>query len=892
MNFKTLLEGGGNTIIKGLRGEKIPLKEIGRSNFIKKFQELFKEINDIFYREYKEYIWKDFNLVKKGLVFNGSTSFIMDDGINDDDIIPYKSSSGDVDIMIPRNLNKKFFLLMKKLEGKEIIKDTKFIGFRDDSFSDNVAQFISLFKVTFNDLSVFCQIDFELSEFEDDKPIEWTRFARSSSLSDAKFGLKGVAHKYLLSAITGVVSARDDIILITDKSTPEKVRLKKVDDPEVRFLKFSVDKGVRTAYEQQFIDGKPWIIDGKFVYKEIPTQNSTYTQNLEEIFKLLFGNIDNKNDIKKMWSFMGILELMKKYIDKSEIDKVYKRLVDYCFSKKAQIIDKIKDLDLQVKTTMIKTFADYFKINTSNIQSLVDEYYKNTFISENFSNMKNISNMKDISNMKFSQYLYESTRLDIAIKTADSFLNLKTPKKAQERKDYFLNTDCIVEAKTDGVKLTVLKIKNNGNIDDYIFAYKGKVLFQDEFDYNSDDEIKNKSIGNSQFKIVFQHFSKLGKTNIPLNTELQIEFLLKKPTLSSNYKFPHGMVLIGYTTSSYTLNFGKLATSPGNFETSLRENYAKELKINTPLKIYEGKLRDLKSSNILKIKNDFNNLSDDEKISEITRAFLEVESQFGGKEEGVVLKFPDVYLKIQQIYQTDQVARAKIKEKYKMGVDDENTYWKNVKDFSEKLIKNYDFSKNIQFLLNNLSNDIKSSLIPFSHSKKSLTNIKDDIQETAREIIYKNLKGNNNALFLGKFRILTNMHYKIIDDMRNRFDKAVVCMVNSAETKTYRNLRLKMLKACFDDIIIIEHNTGYIKGIIDKSPVNINYIVCGTDRFNDYKRQVKGLGIEVQEIKRDDSGISASKVQANLDDYKFFKDNTPRQIHKFYNEICEVFKNN
>ena len=127
--------------------------------------------------------------------------------------------------------------------------------------------------------------------------------------------------------------------------------------------------------------------------------------------------------------------------------------------------------------------------------------------------------------------------LDISILSADKFLT------SAKRIHDFLFTPCEIEAKTDGVKLTVVKVADDGKLSDYIFAYKGNVLYNSEFNYQPTTKIKSETIGASQFKLVFDHFDKLGKTNIPVGTELQIEYLMSKPTLSAKYTKKHGMVL-------------------------------------------------------------------------------------------------------------------------------------------------------------------------------------------------------------------------------------------------------------------------------------------------------------------------------------------------------------
>ena len=59
------------------RAEKIPVAEIGRSTFMKTIQVFLRTFNELFYKQYKTKIWKNEKEILNGIIFNGSTSFIM-----------------------------------------------------------------------------------------------------------------------------------------------------------------------------------------------------------------------------------------------------------------------------------------------------------------------------------------------------------------------------------------------------------------------------------------------------------------------------------------------------------------------------------------------------------------------------------------------------------------------------------------------------------------------------------------------------------------------------------------------------------------------------------------------------------------------------------------------
>jgi len=145
----------------------------------------------------------------------------------------------------------------------------------------------------------------------------------------------------------------------------------------------------------------------------------------------------------------------------------------------------------------------------------------------------------------------------------------------------------------------------------------------------------------------------------------------------------------------------------------------------------------------------------------------------------------------------------------------------------------------------------KNKHIP-THMKKNKLNIQDDIQLTAKLQLIKRLDGNNNALVIGKFRVLTDDgHVKIIKRALENFDNVVVCIVTSKLNKHTIELRQKLIETVFPNIEIIHASTGNLSTILQKSPININAIIAGSDRVDGYKKQlVDKIGIKAVEINR------------------------------------------
>ena len=492
--------------------------------------------------------------------------------------------------------------------------------------------------------------------------------------------------------------------------------------------------------------------------------------------------------------------------------------------------------------------------------------------------------------------LESKDQLDISILAADKYL------KSRSDVENLLNTQLSIEHKTDGTKLTVIHVANNGNIDDWILAYKNSIIYANEFKYQDIEEIRKKSIGFSQYKIVIDHFSKLGKCNIPVNYEYAVEFLQRKPTLSSNYTDPHHMVLIGYCPCSYTVDFGTLRTNSKVMQTEFRDSYAEEMHIDAPNKLFKGVLRNRQSfeSGIINnvLKQEYNKIKDKMMWDDpeliwkgLCDLFLSIDSKYGGKEEGVVIKFGNTILKVQQAYQVDQTARAAIKAKYKMSIEDENAYWKEIQSTAKELTSKCNVGT-FEMRLENLSKILSKTKLKIKHSAKNYLQIQDDVHLSAKFLIQKGLEGNNGCLVIGKFRVLTNGHVNVIKSALKNFDRVLVCMATSKDTKFSQSLRREMLEKTFgNSITILETTSGSISRIIQNSPFNINSVYCGSDRLEDYKKQCENqIGVSVIEYERNDSAISATKVIANIDNEKFFKENTPKEIHDMYDLILKTYK--
>ena len=371
---------GGNVSVMSINDEevqaqKVNLKEIGRGNFIKLSNNLFRSMNIMMTAKEGIKIWQDEKHLDDATVYNGSTSFIMSNLYTDDEILKVKPQAGDIDIAVPDTIKEPLFELLYSLRGRKVTKEVEFIGMNRTTADKLGTQINCVFKY----LDKFLvQIDFEFLPFEDCGPTEWARFSHSSSFSDAEAGVKAVHHKYLIRAMIGALSIREDIIIATPKSQWDKITVSKK-DTVARMLKFSVDHGVRIAYRPMIdLDGKTVSLDGKEVWQEIPTKDSNYKKTVTEIFSLAFKD-GEKIDSSKLWTFVGVLTLMKKYLTKKQTQQCADRYFEMLWGNQGQRLERDNpEEDADVKGSGWELFKKTLGVKDPNMfEERLTKYYMN-----------------------------------------------------------------------------------------------------------------------------------------------------------------------------------------------------------------------------------------------------------------------------------------------------------------------------------------------------------------------------------------------------------------------------------------------------------------------------------------------------------------------------------
>ena len=278
----------------------------------------------------------------------------------------YKPSAGDIDIQVS-NDSKRFSALKKVLNNISILKSIsseenllstlkqKCKSNGDICVIDNkpsIGQIITAAAVrqsnevtTLSDF-LFFQMDWEpVNADEDGVPTEFSKLSRNSTIEDIEVGIKGREHKYLLRALSNILSdvANEKLKILSPKTLNELKR------DESGMFSFSINYGLRKKfwnpndkndlnsiieYYKENVKTKNPLSDKEIKEKivkseirvEIPTEKKEYINDVNSIAKSL--------GLKKIDSFVNLVsqiqELTKtnKSLGSNILTKFQKKLTE------------------------------------------------------------------------------------------------------------------------------------------------------------------------------------------------------------------------------------------------------------------------------------------------------------------------------------------------------------------------------------------------------------------------------------------------------------------------------------------------------------------------------------------------------------------------------------
>lgn len=342
-----------------------------REEFIYFWNDLF----DVFYKKTgKLLIPKGDSSVSNNVCYLGSARHVLGRHAKDAslvlDVLPIM---GDVDVAIPEENIEDLWEVLCSLEEVEFDNSTMtYVGQNRKTLRKPSVNAVFEWNGT------FIQIDFVAVPFKNGVVDPFVVFAHSSPWDDRKEGIKGVAHKYLLQTIAWSVSYNPNVIVLTDKSPlypQDKIRVKTVHEP-TRSMSFSVDRGVRFRLQRQFdMNGKPVIVNGKEAVKEIPTSQSSYVTDVEEIFKMFFKSNPSGNDMIDFDSFVGLIRICKKRLSKELFHQALDFLVRFKLYGTGQALSRDSmEIDREAK----RKICDLITSQTDYVipQGITEEYYE------------------------------------------------------------------------------------------------------------------------------------------------------------------------------------------------------------------------------------------------------------------------------------------------------------------------------------------------------------------------------------------------------------------------------------------------------------------------------------------------------------------------------------
>lgn len=396
----------------------------------------------------------------------------------------------------------------------------------------------------------------------------------------------------------------------------------------------------------------------------------------------------------------------------------------------------------------------------------------------------------------------EAGTLDVSIKHLKKEIN--NEKKALD----FVSKKLYVEEKIDGTKLLIIRtdVDDTKNwYNNWIVAYKGNILYPDEFNYLSDKEkqdVKKSSIGISQYAIVFDHLRSINASKIPKNTGFSLEFAQNKETLTRTYNVTQALFLRSYATVKYYINKGFLTTSLSGGEVTDKkrvESMAKKLGVFTFPVWLDGYINSaesfrnaIKNSLLLNIFNQTKiNYSDPmDIVSKFSNMVIQVESSLGGLPEGVVITTDDG--KLYKVTQEDQYnldVRSAKKGLYVMEPEKEKMYQTTIRELAKSLISKLDLSKPMNVVLGKYNELVKQiDLDKIKHDKKNNINKLDDLMLTGKFIIQQRTFIGTGTKTLGIVPMAGKPvhagHWKLIELAARENERVLVYVSEKGRIKT------------------------------------------------------------------------------------------------------------
>ena len=505
--------------------------------------------------------------------------------------------------------------------------------------------------------------------------------------------------------------------------------------------------------------------------------------------------------------------------------------------------------------------------------------------------------------------------IDISILDIDKAIGVSlSPKK-------FVSSDIYVSEKLDGTKLNIIRTRSKFDPDDYernwIVSYKGTIIYSTEFENLDRETVKSDSMGVAQYCLVHDFLKNVHRSSksIPPGTELFVEFIQSKDTLTRDYAVKHGLFLVGMAMTDAVDNGGVIGDDPTDVVTSpdKLDRVAMTLGLSRPRVLFKGRLVSKESISRGAGTGAFKSALEDqtrkidfddptEVIEAFKRAVKMTSSSLGGVSEGAVVRFKDGrMLKVVQDDQYSKEVRDRIKLKYRHEKPLQDEYWMSVRCRAIQILNGMmiDLDRPLRDMLKDVSREVYSlsrNNVGVVHEKRNLLMRTEDIFYSAKNFILRHMPQNDNVLFLGRFQPLTSMHARIIEDAMKVHRHVIVGLVRGEKSSDdpltnpfSEEVRRKMIDRVFPGISVITFPSGnVIRAVFDpRLRYVVQRVLAGTDRVESYRSQLKGNpDILVEEVPRT-VPVSGTEVRTAIreGDREKFEKMTPLQIHQLFDML-------
>jgi len=372
-NTKLTIAEGGNLQIGNVEANRIDSAK--RAEVIPVISSALNAINSSFKKANSGIpLWLPQLLSSNKFLAGSSFHFFNRLEISDADFSRVKRTVGDIDTQVDKNMGNKVREWLGSLPAGTKIGPAEFVGMD----AKDPAQVLTLWKfpsiVVANaqgqETPITIQIDIELKPFAGGAPTPWAQFSASSDWEDLSQGIKGVFHKWLIRSLSGLTQKSFLLRKLVGRGKARAEQDVPTTDNMISFAVKSEEGGGLRAKYQPVIDpatGEQEFKDNLPVYREMPT--SGYEQDVSKIFTTIFGDRLPLKQVKqlesKFWSFIGIVQLMKQFLDPTEQQQVADKFVEITFGKGAQRLYKDpaqQKQDLQEKNAAVNKMYEILGI--------------------------------------------------------------------------------------------------------------------------------------------------------------------------------------------------------------------------------------------------------------------------------------------------------------------------------------------------------------------------------------------------------------------------------------------------------------------------------------------------------------------------------------------------